>query len=59
MRLKVEKKSQKNLSTLWSTPKRCNACKNELTDRSALMMGVSWECESCDKRWCDDMMRIV
>jgi ribosomal protein L37AE/L43A len=57
--LKPSKKTKKNLGTIFNIPKSCNRCNSELKDKSALMMGIGWECSECSKIWTEDMSEII
>ena len=51
MNLQLEKDTHKNNKTIFSRPKLCNKCENPLRNMTALMMGMAWKCEKCDRTW--------
>ncbi len=59
MHLQWEKKTKKNMETVFSTPKKCNRCREGLRNVTALMMGISWECDNCERKWHGNLARIV
>lgn len=59
MNLKWEKRTKKNIETVFADPKRCNRCNSELRNKERLMMGVSWTCDNCGRNWHDNLARIV
>ncbi len=59
MNLQWEKKTKKNLETIFAEVKKCNRCNCELTNRERLMMGISWQCGNCDRKWHGNLARIL
>ncbi len=56
-----EPKNKLNLETVYSNPKKCNKCKEELDNVSALMMGPAWKCINlkCNNSWTEEMQRFT
>lgn len=51
MQIKIEKKTNKAMRTLFANPKKCLHCNVELEDLSYIMIGIGYKCPKCHVKW--------